>query len=137
EHARADPVLDVVAALPLDDHRLDPGPLEQPAERQARRPGADDADLSFQNGNGCGPLCTVTQRISVNSSTTAVPPKRPKPLSLTPPKGICGSSATGWSLTWTMPASIRCASASPRSASLVMIPDASPYDVAFARSTAS
>lgn len=41
-----------------------------------------------QNGKGCDPLCTVTQRRSVNSSRTALPPKRPKPLSLTPPNGI-------------------------------------------------
>ena len=32
---------------------------------------------------------------------------------LTPPKGICGSSWTGWSLTWTMPAWSRSARASP------------------------
>ena len=51
--------------------------------------------VTTQNGKGCDPLCTVTQRSSVNSSTTALPPKRPKPLSLTPPNGICGSSATG------------------------------------------
>ena len=94
-------------------------------------------ELGHQNGNGCGPLCTVIQRSSVNSSTTAEPPKRPKPLSLTPPKGICGSSPTGWSLTWTIPASTRRASASPRSASWVMIPAANPYAVAFARATAS
>src|SRR5207244_6075834 len=83
-------------------------------------------DLCHQNGKGCDPLCTVIQRSSVNSSTTAVPPKRPNPLSLTPPKGICGSSPTGWSLTWTIPASISWASARPRSASCVMIPDARP-----------
>ncbi len=40
-------------------------------------------------------------------------------------------------MTWTIPASSRCARARPLSASLVMIPDASPYEVAFARSTAS
>src|SRR5262245_9995801 len=89
-----------------------------------------------QNGNGCG-LPTVIQRSSVNSSIAAVPPNLPQPLSLTPPKGTCGSSPTGWSLICTMPASIRCARARPLSASFVMIPDASPYDVAFARSTAS
>ena len=56
-----------------------------------------------QNGNGCG-RPTVTQCRSVNSATAAVEPKRPQPLSLTPPNGICGSSPTGWSLTWTIPA---------------------------------
>src|SRR5262249_55733314 len=90
-----------------------------------------------QNGYGCGALVTVTQRSSVNSSTTAVPPNRPKPLSLTPPNGICGSSPTVWSLTWTIPASICCASARPRSASWVMIPEDNPYAVAFARRIAS
>ena len=59
-----------------------------------------------QKGNGRVPLCTVTQRSSVNSCIEAVPPKRPQPLSLTPPNGICGSSWTGWSLTCTMPASM-------------------------------
>ena len=59
-----------------------------------------------QNGNGCG-APTVIQCVSVNSSITALPPKRPIPLSLTPPKGICGSSPTGWSFTWTMPAWMR------------------------------
>ena len=57
-------------------------------------------------GERVRPLCIVTQRSSVNSSTTAWPPKRPQPLSLTPPNGICGSSPTDWSLTWTMPASM-------------------------------
>jgi hypothetical protein len=78
------------------------------------------------NGNGWVPLCTVTHFSLVNSSTTAWPPKRPKPLSLIPPKGICGSSPTGWSLTWTMPAWSRSARARPRSGSSVRIPAASP-----------
>ena len=45
EHAGADAVLDVVAAPVLEHNRLDPFQLEQPRERQARRPGADDPDL--------------------------------------------------------------------------------------------
>jgi len=52
-----------------------------------------------QNGNGRVPLCTVTHFSSVNSSVAAAPPKRPQPLSFTPPNGICGSSWTGWSFT--------------------------------------
>src|SRR5205085_2184725 len=141
EHARADPVLDIVACPILEDNGLDPRELEQARECEPRGPGADDPDLrpqrNPQNGNGCVPLCTVIQRSSVNSSITAWPPKRPQPESFTPPNGICGSSPTGWSLTWTMPDSSRCASAKPRSGSLVMMPAARPYAVAFARSTAS
>ena len=38
-----------------------------------------------------------------------------------PPKGMCGSSFTGWSLTWTMPAVSRRASCSPRCGSPVRI----------------
>ena len=45
DHARPDSVLAVVAAARLDDDRLDPLRLEDPRERQPRRPGADDADL--------------------------------------------------------------------------------------------
>ena len=45
QHARADAVLDVVAAAVLEHDRLDPGALEQSRERQPGRPGTDDADL--------------------------------------------------------------------------------------------
>ena len=124
EHARTEPVLDVVARAVLEHDRLDALAGEQLRERQACRARADDPDLGpqGQNGNGCG-APTVIQCVSVNSSITALPPKRPIPLSLTPPNGICGSSPTGWSFTWTMPAWMRCASRIPRSVSLVMIPD--------------
>jgi hypothetical protein len=83
-------------------------------------------DPASQNGNGRVPLCTVTHLSSVNSSTAAWPPNRPQPLSLTPPKGIWGSSWTGWSLTWTMPAWSRSARVRPRSGSLVRIPAVRP-----------
>ena len=45
EHARADPLLDVLAAAVLEDDALDPRDLEQPRERQARGARADDPDL--------------------------------------------------------------------------------------------
>ena len=45
EHARADAVLDVLAAAVLEHDRLDPRPLQQPPERQSGGAGADDADL--------------------------------------------------------------------------------------------
>ena len=45
EHAGADALLDVVTAAALEHDRLDPGLLEQPAEREAGRARADDADL--------------------------------------------------------------------------------------------
>ena len=49
----------------------------------------------------------MIQRTSVNSSTTAWPPKRPQPESLTPPNGICGSSPTGWSPKYFPPQLVR------------------------------
>ncbi len=60
-------------------------------------------------------------------------PKRPHPLSLTPPKGICGSSLTVWSLTCTMPDSSRRAISWPRWESPVITPAVSPYREEFAR----
>ena len=45
EHARADAVLDVLAAAVLEHDRLDALALEQPGEHQAGGAGADDADL--------------------------------------------------------------------------------------------
>ena len=54
---------------------------------------------------------TVTQRVSVNASRLAVPPKRvPVPESKMPPKGMFGSSSTVWSLMCTMPVGMRRAS---------------------------
>src|SRR5439155_13811205 len=131
-------------ALLLADHLVARGVRDQVRE-SFERDGVAVADeladglreRDDQNGNGCEPLEIVTQRSSVNSSTTACPPKRPQPESLTPPNGICGSSPTGWSLTWTIPASICCASAKPRSVSLVMIPALRPYAVALASAIAS
>ncbi len=45
EHAGADAVLAVLARAVLEHDGLDPGELEHAREREARRPGADDADL--------------------------------------------------------------------------------------------
>src|SRR5205085_4321022 len=45
DHARAYPVLAVLATAALEDHGLDACTLEQPAERQPGRAGADDAHL--------------------------------------------------------------------------------------------
>ena len=45
EHAGADPAEDVVAADAVEDHRLDPGVVQQLAEQQAGRPRADDRHL--------------------------------------------------------------------------------------------
>ena len=53
----------------------------------------------------------------MNSSSAALPPKRPQPESLTPPNGICGSSWTVAPLMWQMPLSIRLATDQARSGS--------------------
>ena len=45
EHARADPLLDVLATARLEHDRLDALELEQLRQHQPRRAGADDADL--------------------------------------------------------------------------------------------
>ncbi len=45
EDARPDPGLDVLPAAVLEDHGLDPRAVQQPAEREPRRTGADDPDL--------------------------------------------------------------------------------------------
>ena len=109
--------------------RTDPrrGSREAPADGRDGRGDLGDVDAGrHQNGNGCWPLWTVIQRSSVNSSTTAWPPKRPQPESLTPPNGICGSSPTGWSLTWTIPVSSAARARSRGRRRVVMIPAARP-----------
>ena len=45
EHARAHALLHVLAVARLEDHRLDPAQLEQPAEHQPRGPASDDRHL--------------------------------------------------------------------------------------------
>ena len=45
EHACPESRLDVVAAARLEDHRVDPLPVQQMPERQPRRAGTDDPDL--------------------------------------------------------------------------------------------
>ena len=69
EHAGTDPVLDVVAAAALEDHGLDAGPLEQPAERQPGRAGADDPDLrphqpAVRSNSAAWPCPTPTQSVA-------------------------------------------------------------------------
>ena len=64
-------MLDVLAAAIFEDDALDSRDLEQARQGEPGGPRADDPDLGSQNGKGCVPLCTVTQRRSVNSSMTA------------------------------------------------------------------
>jgi hypothetical protein len=45
EHARTNPVLDVLAAAILEHDRLDSLQVQEVREQEARRTGADDADL--------------------------------------------------------------------------------------------
>ena len=45
EHPRPNPRFAVLTVARLEDHRLDPGALEQAPERQAGWAGADDRDL--------------------------------------------------------------------------------------------
>jgi hypothetical protein len=84
-----------------------------------------------------GPCWIVIQRSSVNSSSAALPPKRPQPLALTPPNGICGSSWTVEELMWQMPLSIRRATSIARSTSSLNTAAERPYSVSFAVSIAS
>ena len=69
EHAGTDPVLDVVAASVLENDGLDPGPLEQPAEGQPGRAGADDPDLrphqpAARSNSAACPCPTPTQSVA-------------------------------------------------------------------------
>jgi hypothetical protein len=67
----------------------------------------------------------------------ALPPKRPKPLSFTPPNGICASSCTVGPLMWQMPDSIRCATPHARAVSRLNTADESPYALSFAQAIAA
>ena len=58
EHAGADAVLDVLAAVILDDHAVDAAQLQQPREQQAGGARADDADLGAHVHRGMMP-CTA------------------------------------------------------------------------------
>ena len=62
---------------------------------------------------------------------------RPIPEAFVPPNGTCGSLLIGWSLTWTIPASIRSATSRAREIRSECTDAASPYSVSFASSTAS
>jgi hypothetical protein len=80
----------------------------------------------------------VTQRVSVNASRLALPPKRaPVPEARTPPNGVFGASSMVWSLMWTIPVGIRRARSRPRITSRVRMPRDSPYSVSPASLAAS
>ena len=80
----------------------------------------------------------VTQRVSVNASRLAVPPKRaPVPEAKTPPNGVFGASSTVWSLMCTMPVGIRRARSRPRITSAVRMPRDRPCSVSPASLAAS
>jgi hypothetical protein len=80
----------------------------------------------------------VIQRVSVNASRLAVPPKRvPVPESKMPPKGTFASSSTVCSLMCTMPVGILRARSRPRMTSLVRMPSDRPYSVWAASAAAS
>ena len=49
EHPGADPLLDVAPAVALQHDRVDAVPMQQLRQQQARRPGADDADLGLDH----------------------------------------------------------------------------------------
>ena len=51
EQARADALLDVLAAARLEHDALDPRLLQVERQREARGPGADDADLRFHSAH--------------------------------------------------------------------------------------
>ena len=51
EHAGADAAEHVVAGLALEDDGVDAGLVQQLAEQQARRAGADDRDLGSRGGH--------------------------------------------------------------------------------------
>ena len=47
EHARAHPLLDVLARAQLEHDGVDPAQLQQAGEHEPRRPGSDDRDLGL------------------------------------------------------------------------------------------
>ena len=59
EHAGTNPCLAVRPAARLEDHRLDPGVLEQPRQGQPGRAGADDGDLSPQGVSSARTSCAI------------------------------------------------------------------------------
>ena len=48
EHAGAHPLDDVLFRAALEDHRVDPVPVQQMPEHESGRPAADDADLGTE-----------------------------------------------------------------------------------------
>ena len=59
EYACADARLDVVAAAVLEHDRVDPLPMEEVSERQARRAGTDDADLCAHQPCSSSTRCAI------------------------------------------------------------------------------
>src|SRR4029450_13608215 len=91
-----------------------------------------------QNGYGLGLSLIVTHCQLVNSSQLAGPPMRvPLPDAPVPPNGICGSSATVWSLMWSRAVRSRLPSASARPTDFENTPADRPYSLLLASSTAS
>src|SRR5262249_37207660 len=111
------------AQLPL--HRFLPHWISY-TRRQLDRP-------RRQNGYGFGLSLIVTHCQLVNSSQLAGPPMR-VPL---PGNGMCGSSATVWSLIWSRPVRSRLPSASARPTDFENTPAERPYSLLLASSTAS
>src|SRR3954464_4979329 len=130
----------------VDRARLEPPRLGSPCRkcrgcagrsRPADQPAPGDATPGVQIGYSLGSSWTVIHRSSVNSSTAAAPPKRPQPLALTPPNGICGSSCTVVSFTWHIPVSSRRATSRAAGTLELNTADDSPYSVSLATRTAS
>ena len=81
----------------------------------------------------------MIHRVSVYASilAAAVPKRDELPELRTPPKGTCASSRSVWSLMCEVPVGMRSANASPVATSAVKMPNARPYSVSEASSTAS
>src|SRR4029434_4918404 len=91
-----------------------------------------------QNGHGFGSSLIGAHCQFVNSSQLAGPPMRvPLPDAPVPPNGMCGSSATVWSLMWSRPVRSRLPSASARPTDFENTPAERPYSLLLASSTAS
>jgi hypothetical protein len=52
QNARADALLDVLASLPLENHRVDAAQVQKVREHEAGRAGADDRDLGALSCHG-------------------------------------------------------------------------------------
>ena len=74
DHARPDACLDVLAAAVLEDHVLDPLAVEEMAEREPRRAGADDAHLRPRPAHAC-PSSSRTRWAIANAPFAAGTPQ--------------------------------------------------------------